>query len=179
MDLITDTFGLGGVALPPGAPFDGSFTPVPFGALAGGTPTRTQATVAAAVAGRRQLDFHALQFRAGPGLEWEPNDKWQFGLQAGLALGVGFSQLSFAEQITVADPATPVISQSVRSSHAHFWAGLFSALRVSRRLGEHWDAHVEIRHLLTDTLHHNGPARSGEIHLTDGIGLGAGVNYRF
>ncbi|KAF0181703.1 MAG: hypothetical protein FD161_376 [Limisphaerales bacterium] len=179
VDLITDTFGLGGVALPPGAPFDGSFTPVPFGALSGSTPTRTQATVAAAVAGRRQLDFHALQFRVAPALNWEPNRNWQIGVQAGLALGVGFSQLSFAEQITVADPATPVINQSGRSSAAHLWAGLFSSLRVNRRLGEHWDAHVEVRHLLTDSIRHNGPTRSGEISLSEGVGLAAGIAYRF
>lgn len=180
VDLITDAFGLGGVALPvPGAPYAGPFTPVPFVPLVGSTPARTQATVAAAVAGRRQLDLHALQLRVAPSLNWEPNHKWQVGVQAGLALGVGFSQLSFAEQITVADPATPVISQSGRSSDAHCWAGLFSSLRVSRRFGENWDAHVEVRHVLTDTLRHNGPTRSGEISLSDGLGISTGVSFRF
>ena len=179
VDLITDVFGLGGVALPPGAPYNGPFTPVPFIPLVGSTPTRTQATVAAAVAGQRQLDLHALHLRIAPSLTWEPVPRWHFGLQAGVAVGVAHSQLSFAEQLTVAAPATPVISQSGRSSATHFWAGLFSALRVNRRLGENWDAHVEVRHLLTDSIRHNGPTRSGEISLSDGLGISTGISYRF
>lgn len=179
-DLITDTFALNGVDFTGEAiPFDGTFAPVIGRPNIGSTPTRTQATVGAAVAGRRQLDFHALQFRVAPSLNWEPSPKWQVGLQAGLALGVGFSQLRFAEQITVAAPATPVISQSGRSSDAHLWAGLFSSLRVNRQFNEHWSAQVEVRHLLTDKLRHNGPTRSGEISLSDGLGVSTGVSYRF
>ena len=179
VNLLTDVFALGGVVLPPGAPYDGPFTPTPFSPQIGSTPTRTEATVAAAVTGKRRLQLHAMQFRAGPAFQWEPNANWQIGLQGGLALGVGFSQLSFAEQITVADPTVPVISQSGRSSAAHFWAGLFSSLRINRRLGEHWDAHVEIRHLLTDAIHHNGPTRSGEISLSEGFAVATCVSYRF
>jgi len=180
VDLITDSFALSGVdfsGIP--TPFDGSFTPV-FGLPnIGSTPTRTQATVAADVTGKRQLDLHAVQLRVAPSLNWEPSRNWQVGIQAGLALGVGFSQLRFAERITVAAPATPVISQSGRSSDAHFWAGLFSSLRVNRQFNEHWSAHVEVRHLLTDKVRHNGPTRSGEISLSDGLGLSTGVSYRF
>ncbi len=179
VDLITDAFGLGGVVLPPGAPYDGPFTPVPFAPLVGSTPTRTQGTVAAAVAGRRRLDFHAIQVRLAPVLNWEPSPQWQIGLQAGLAVGFGVSQLSFAEQITVADPSVPVISQTGRSADAHAWAGLFSALRVSRRLAENWDAHVEMRHVLADTLRHQGPTRAAELDLSAGLGVSVGVGYRF
>ncbi len=92
---------------------------------------------------------------------------------------MGYSQLSYADQITVADPTAPVISQSGRSSDAHFWAGLFSAVRVNRRLSEHWDAHIDVRHLLTDSLTHNAPTRSGTINMSHGLGVGAGVSYRF
>lgn len=179
VDLISDVFGLGGVALAPGAPYTGPFAPVPFIPVAGSTPARTEATVAAAVTGPRKLELHALQLRVGPALSWEPTEKWQIGVQGGLALGVGFSRLSFAEQITVTAPNIAPISQNGRSSDAHFWAGLFSALRVNRRLSEHWDAHVEVRHLLTQPIRHNGPTRSGEINLSDGLGLATGVSYRF
>ena len=123
--------------------------------------------------------MHALQLRVALSLTWEPPPKWQLGLQAGLALGVGFSQLSFADQITVADPTTPVISQSGRTTDAHLWAGFFSAVRINRHINEQWDAHVEIRHVLTDPLQHSAPTRSGEIRLSDGLGIGVGVSYRF
>ncbi|MEN9573074.1 MAG: hypothetical protein RL514_929 [Verrucomicrobiota bacterium] len=179
VDLISDFFGLGGVALAPGAPYAGPFTPVPFTPTVGSTPVRTEGTVAATVTGPRKLEMHALQLRVGPALTWEPTEKWQLGVQGGLALGLGFSRLSFAEQITVATPNIAPISQSGRSSDAHFWAGLFSALRVNRRLSERWDAHVEVRHLLTGRIRHNGPTRSGEINLSDGLGIGTGVSYRF
>ena len=179
VDLISDVFGLGGVALAPGAPYSGPFAPVPFTPIVGSTPVRTQATVGAAVTGPRKLEMHALQLRVGPALTWEPTEKWQIGVQGGLALGVGFSRLSFAEQITVATPNIATISQSGRSSDAHFWAGLFSALRINRRLSEHLDAHVELRHLLTQPIRHNGPTRSGEINLSEGLGIGTGVSYRF
>lgn len=176
--VLTDVF-----ALPSGnLPFTshpGAFVPTPFSPVIGSTPTRTEATVAASVTGKRQLQMHALQLRVAPALNWEPTPQWQIGVQAGLALGVGYSQLSYAEQITVADPTAPVISQSGRSTDAHFWAGLFSAVRVNRRLSEHWDAHIDVRHLLTDPLTHNAPTRSGTINLSDGFGLGAGVSYRF
>lgn len=178
-NLLTDVFALNGVALPPAAAFDGVFTATPFSPLIGSTPTRTEATVAASVTGKRQLQMHALQLRVAPALNWEPTPQWQIGVQAGLALGVGYSQLSYAEQITVADPTAPVISQSGRSTDAHFWAGLFSSLRVNRRLGERWDAHVEVRHVLTDTLQHNAPTRSGEMSLSDGLGVAFGVSHRF
>ncbi|MBI5800996.1 MAG: hypothetical protein HZA92_09780 [Verrucomicrobia bacterium] len=180
--LLTDVFALNGVPLSivaPATQFDGTFAPVPGGPVIGSTPTRTEATVAAAVTGPRKLEMHALQLRVGPALTWEPTEKWQIGVQGGLALGVGFSRLSFAEQITVATPNIAPISQSGRSSDAHFWAGFFSALRVNRRLSEHWDAHVELRHMLTDPVRHNGPTRSGEINLSDGLGLAAGIAYRF
>lgn len=180
VDLITDSFALGGVDFSGEAiPFDGTFAPVVGRPNVGSTPTRTQATVAAAVAGRRKLDFHAVQLRLAPAFNWEPSPKWQLGLQAGLAVGFGFSQLNFAEQITVADPATPVLSQSGRSADTHAWGGLFSALRVARRLGENWDAHVEVRHVLTDTLRHQGPTRSAELNLSSGFGISAGVGCRF
>lgn len=182
VDLITDTFALGGVDFSGVAtPVDGSFTPVVGLPNIGSTPTRTPATAAAAaaVAGGRQLDLHAVQVRLAPSLNWEPGRNWQIGVQAGLALGFGFSQLRFNEQITVVAPATPVISQSGRSADAHAWAGLFSSLRASRKVGEHWDLHVEIRHLLTDTIRHNGPTRSGEISLSEGFGVSSGLSYRF
>lgn len=177
-NVLTDTYALNGVVLP-ATTYPGAFVPTPFTPQIGSTPTRTEATVAAAVTGKRQLQMHALQLRVAPALNWEPTPAWQIGVQAGLALGVGYSQLSYAEQITVADPTAPVISQSGRTTDAHFWAGLFSALRVNRRLGEHWDAHMEVRHVLTDSLQHNAPTRSGEIRLSDGLGVGAGVSYRF
>lgn len=180
VDLITDSFALSGVdfsGIP--TPFDGSFTPV-FGLPnVGSTPTRTQATVAAAVAGRRKLDFHAVQFRLAPVLNWEPSPKWQFGLQSGLAVGFGFSQLSFAEQITVADPTTPVISQSGRSVDAHAWAGLFSAVRASRQLNEHWNVWLDVRHVLTEPLRHTGSTRSAELDLSSGFGLSVGASCSF
>ncbi|MEQ2007848.1 MAG: hypothetical protein ABMA26_13710 [Limisphaerales bacterium] len=180
--LLTDVFALNGVPLSivaPATQFDGTFVPVPGSPSIGSTPTRTEATVAAAVTGPRKLEMHAFQLRVGPALAWEPNENWRIGVQAGVALGVGFSRLSFAEQITVAAPNIAPISQSGRSSDAHFWAGLFSALRINRRLSEHWDAHMELRHLLTDPIRHNGPTRSGEINLSDGLGVAAGIGYRF
>jgi hypothetical protein len=180
VNLLTDTFALGGVDFTgEPIPFNGTFAPVVGRPNIGSTPTRTEGTAAASVAGRRQLDLHALQLRVGPSLTWEPGPKWHFGLQAGLALGTGFSQLRFAEQITVAAPATPVLSQSGGSSATHLWAGLFSSVRVIRRLRKDWEAHVEVRHLLTDTLRHNGPTRSGEIRLSDGLGISTGLSYRF
>ncbi len=180
VDLITDTFALSGVdfsGIP--APFNGSFTPVGGLSNIGSTPTRTQATVAASVAGQRQLDLHALQLRLGPSLNWDPSPRWQIGLQAGLALGVGFSQLRFAEQITVVAPAAPVISQNGRSSDAHLWGGLFSAVRLNRRISEHWSAHVEMRHTWMNPLQHNGLTRSAQLNLSDGFGLSAGLAYGF
>lgn len=180
VNLLTDVFQLGGVTLFPGAaPYSGPATALPGSPVIGSTPTRTEATTAAAITGERKLQLHALLLRVGPTLDWVPNEKWSVGVQGGLALGVGLSQLSYAEQITVADPNTPVISQSGRSSDAHFWAGLFSSVRVNRRLNDNWDAHVAVRHLLTDALHHNGPTRSGKISLSDGLGVGAGISYRF
>lgn len=180
VDLITDTFALSGVdfsGIP--APFDGSFTPVGGLSNIGSTPTRTQATVAASVTGRRQLDLHALQLRLGPSLNWEPASGWQISVQAGLALGAGISQLRFAEQIAVANPATPVIAQSGRTSDGHLWGGLFSSLRFNRRITEQWSAHLELRHTWMNTLRHSGLTRSAQLNLSDGLGLAAGLNYCF
>lgn len=180
VNLLTDVFQLGGVTLFPGsAPYSGPFTALPGSPLIGSTPTRTEVTAPAAVTGTRKLELHALQFRVGPALDWVPNDQWSVGIQGGLALGVGWSQLGFAEQITVTAANIAPINQSGRTSDDHAWAGWFSAVRLNRKLSEHWDARVEVRHTWMNALRHNGPLRSGEINLTDGIGLGAGVSYRF
>lgn len=180
VNLLTDVFALGGVNLAPGAaPYNGPFTALPGSPVIGSTPGRTQGTAAAAVTGVRKLEFHAFQMRVGPALDWVPDDQWTVGVQGGLALGVGWSQLAFAERITVAAPNIAAISQSGRSDDTHAWAGWFSAVRIGRKLNEHWDAHVEVRHTWQEALRHNGPTRSGEINLTDGIGVGAGVSYRF
>lgn len=180
VNLLTDVFALSGVTLFPGAaPYSGPFTALPGSPVIGSTPTRTEGTAPAAVTGVRKLELHALQFRVGPTLDWVPNDKWTVGLQGGLALGVGWSQLAFAEQITVTAANIAPINQSGRSDDVHAWAGWFSALRVGRKLNEHWDAHVEVRHVWQEPLHHNGPIRSGEFNLSDGLGIGTGVSYRF
>jgi hypothetical protein len=180
VNLLTDVFQLGGVALFPGAaPYSGPAVALPGSPVIGSTPGRTEATTAAAVTGPRNLELHAFQFRVGPALDWVPNDKWSVGVQGGLAVGVGFSKLSFAEQLTVTAPNIAAINQSGRSTDAHCWAGLFSAVRVSRQLTEHWSTHVEVRHLLTDKVRHNGPTRSAEINLAEGLGVAAGLSYRF
>jgi hypothetical protein len=180
VDLITDVFQLGGVTLFPGAaPYSGPFTALPGSPIIGSTPTRTETTVPAVVTGVRKLELNALQFRVGPALDWVPNDKWAVGLQGGLALGVGFSSLSYNEQLTVATANIAPINQAGQSSFVNAWAGWFSAVRVSRQLSERWDAHVEVRHTWQETLHHNGPTRSAEMNLSDGLGIGAGVSYRF
>ena len=180
VDLITDTFALSGVdfsGIP--TPFNGSATPVLGLPNIGSTPTRTQATVAAAVAGQRRLELHAGQLRLGPSFTWEPAVRWRLGWQTGLALGAGVSQLSFNEQITVADPATPVISQSGRSAEAQLWAGLYNSVRVSRHWNERCEIHVEARHLAVESMRHSGPTRSAEMNLAEGFALSAGVSYRF
>ena len=180
VNLLTDVFALGGVTLFPGAaPYNGPFTALPGSPVIGSTPARTEGTAPAAVTGVRKLELHALQFRVGPTLDWVPNDKWTVGLQGGLALGVGWSQLAFAEQITVTAANIAPINQSGRSDDMHAWAGWFSALRIGRKLNEHWDAHIEVRHIWQETLRHNGPTRSGEFNLSDGLGIGTGVSYRF
>jgi len=180
VNLLTDVFALSGVTLFPGAaPYSGPFTALPGSPVIGSTPVRTEGTAPAAVTGVRKLELHALQFRVGPTLDWVPNDKWTVGIQGGVALGVGWSQLAFAEQITVTAANIAPINQSGRSDDVHAWAGWFSALRISRKLNEHWDAHVEVRHIWQETLRHNGPTRSGEVNLSDGLGIGTGVSYRF
>lgn len=180
VNLLTDVFALSGVTLFPGAaPYNGPFTALPGSPVIGSTPVRTEATAPAAVAGVRKLDFHALQFRIGPTLEWVPNDKWSLGLQGGVALGVGWSRLAYAEQITVTAANIAPINQSGRSDDVHAWAGWFSALRLNRRLNENWDAHLEVRHTWQQPLQHTGPGRSGEIDLITGVGIGTGVSYRF
>ncbi|MEN9576120.1 MAG: hypothetical protein RL514_3975 [Verrucomicrobiota bacterium] len=180
VNLITDVFQLGGVTIFPGsAPYSGPFTGLPGSPVIGSTPTRTEVTAPAAVTGTRKLELHALQFRVGPALDWVPNDQWTVGIQGGLALGVGWSQLGFAEQLTVTAANLAPINQSGRTSDVHSWAGWFSAVKVGRKLSEHWDAHVEVRHTWMEALQHNGAIRSGEMNLSDGVGLGAGVSYRF
>lgn len=180
VDLITDTFGLNGVALPiPGAPFAGPFTPAPGSPAIDSTPTRTVANVPATVVGFRRVEMHAIQMRVAPAVNWHPNEKWSLGLQAGLTLGVGFSELDFDEQITVAAPGTPVISQAGSSTESHFWAGVFSALRIRRRFDDHWTAHADIRHIYTRKLRHTGTLRSAEISLSEGFGVAGAISYNF
>ncbi len=175
VNLLTDVFQLGGVTLfPGGAPYNGPFTGLPGSPLIGSTPTRTEATVPAAVTGVRKLEFHAVQLRVGPALDWVPNERWSLGVQGGLALGFGFSKLGFAEQITPAAPNTTPINQSGRSADTHGWAGWFSAVRVNRKLNEHWDAHVEVRHTWMEALQHNGAIRSGGDQPERRSGLGRG-----
>jgi hypothetical protein len=177
-NVLTDLFALNGVALPTTS-YPGALNPTPFTPNISSTPVRSEANVAAAVAGKRQLQLHTLQLRVAPELTWTLTPRWHVGLQAGLALGVGLSQLSYAEQITVADPAVPTLNASGRTTDAHFWAGLFSQVRVSRQLGEHWTAHVEVRHLLTAPLQHSAPARAGTMNLSDGLGIGASLSRPF
>ena len=54
-----------------------------------------------------------------------------------------------------------------------------SGLRLGHRLNERCEAYVELRHTVTESLHHRGQIRSGDINLSEGIGLGTGVIYRF
>lgn len=180
VNLLTDVFQLGGVTLFPGAaPYNGPATALPGSPVIGSTPGRTEATAAAAVTGQRKLELHALQIRLGPTLDWVPNDQWSVGVQGGLALGAGWSRLGYAEQITVAAPNIAAINQSGRSADTHAWVGWFGGVRVNRQLNDQWNTYVELRHLWTKAIRHNGEQRSGEIRLSDGLSLGAGVTYRF
>ena len=182
VDLITHIFDLGGVNLAPGAaPYSGPSVALPGSPVIGSTPngTSSQTTVAASVTGPRQLELHTLLLRLGPTLEWQPAARWSLGVQGGLLVGAGWSQLSYAEQITVATANIAPISQSGRSNDSHLWGGFYGAARINYQFNQHWDANVEVRRLWQDQQNHHGPARSAEINLGDAIGLTAGVNYRF
>lgn len=180
VNLITDTFNLNGVTLAPGAaPFAAVDPPVPGSPAIDSTPARTVSNVAASVAGYREVEMHAIQARLAPTLSWRPSQRWSLGLQGGLALGVGFSRLSFDEDITVAAAGVPVISQQGRSSAEHFWGGLFSAFRVGCRLNEKWTANADIRHLWARKLNHTGAQRSAEISLSEGFGVSGAISYSF
>jgi hypothetical protein len=147
----------------------------------GSTPNGTsgQTTVAATVTGPRQLELHTLLLRLGPTLDWQPAARWSVGLQGGLLVGAGWSQLSYAEQITVATANIAPISQSGRSHDSHLWGGFYGAARINYQFNNQWDANVEVRRLWEDKQHHHGPARSAEINLGDALGLTAGLSYRF
>ena len=54
-----------------------------------------------------------------------------------------------------------------------------SALRVNRKLTDHLDAQVEVRHTWADAVQHRGPTRSVQINFSDGLSLAAGLSYRF
>lgn len=178
INLLTDTYALNGVALP-AAPFSGPFTPVPGSPSIGSTPTRTEITAPATVTGFREIELHAIQVRLAPALNWHPNHKWSIGLQGGLTMGVGFSNLDYNENITTTVAGVPTITQAGRSSDQHFWAGWFSALRLSHRFNQRWRAHADIRHIYTRTLNHTGATRSAKIDLSEGFGVSAVISHSF
>lgn len=181
VDLLTDTYALGGVTLPAGmAPYNGPFTAVPGSPLIGSTPTRTEGTVAAVVSGNRTLNLHALQWRLGPTLDWKPGARWELGVQTGVALGVGFSRLHFAESVAVADPTTPAAyRQNGDSSATHGWVGWFNAVRATCHLNGSWDAHVEVRNIQQNGFTHEGGIRSARINLADALAVVAGLGFQF
>ena len=179
-DVITDAYALGGVALP-AASYDGHFTWLPGDKIIGSTPVRTESTVPATVTGSRELQMHALQFRLGPTLDWKPNAQWQLGWQTGVALGVGFSTLSYADQIAYTDQGGRAVTlkQNGSSDATHVWAGWFNALRLTRHLSDRWDLHVEARNVLQNSLNHRGGQRSANMNLSDALALGLGLSYIF
>ena len=180
VDLITDEYALGGVTLPGGiAPYTGTFAGAPGSPLIGSTPARTQATVPATISTERSVGMHALQLHLGPTFDWKPNPNWSLGYQTGLALGVGFSELEYNDQITLASANTTVIRQSGRSNDTPMWAGWFNALSVTRRLSERWHAQVGVRHTWQHDVNLTGATRSARLNFSDALQITAGVNYRF
>ncbi len=176
-DLITDTYSLGGVFLP-AASYNGPIVWTPGDKVIGSTPTRTLGPATpAVVTGSRRLQMDTLHFRLGPTLDWRATERWDLGLQTGLLLGVGFSRLDYND--TVAIPAVPAFTESGSSSQTHVWFGWFNAVRATFHIDKDWDAHVEVRHVLQNSLTHNGGLRSANIGLSDAIGIVGGISYRF
>ena len=92
---------------------------------------------------------------------------------------MGFSELEYNDQITLASANTTVIRQSGRSNDTPMWAGWFNAISVTRRLSERWHAQVGVRHTWQHDVNLTGATRSARLNFSDALQITAGVNYRF
>ncbi len=177
VDLITDTYNLGGVSLP-ATSYRGPINWSPGDSVIGSTPTRTLGpSTPAIVTGSRSLNLDLLQLRLGPTLDWRPTERWGLGVQTGVMLGLGFTQLNYTDRVAV--PGIPTISENGSSTRRHLWAGWFNAFRVSLHLDAQWDAHLEVRHVLQNPIHHDGGQRSVALNFSEALGLVVGLGYRF
>lgn len=79
VDLITDTYNLGGVSLP-ATSYSGPINWSPGDSVIGSTPTRTMGpSTPAIVKGSRSLNLDVVQLRLAPALDWRPTERWELG----------------------------------------------------------------------------------------------------
>lgn len=161
-------------------PYAGPYQPQGGTPWIGSVPSRqATANLPATVNSRREMEMDTVIGRIGPAVHWRFHPRWRLGALAGLAVGHSEMSYDFRDQITVNSPTVPVLVQQGRGGYSDTWFGLYSALRLTYRLSERWDAMVEGRHLWTEEQLHEGHGRSFRLDLSQGFGVSVGAAYRF
>ena len=113
VNLVTDTYALGGIT-PPQAPYAGSFSGP--GPVIGDTPTRSTTTLigGALITGSRQIDASLYDFRLGPYLEVPLVGQLSGQVGGGLAVGVVNSTFTFSDTTTSAAGAVQAMGSNQR-----------------------------------------------------------------
>jgi hypothetical protein len=132
----TDTFPLNGV-LPPGAPYNGTFSGP--GALLGDTPTR-DTTGSATLTSNQKLSGQLFGIRLGPFVELNLTHQLSLDASVGLTLAPAFVDYDFSETVALAGGGT--FATSGHSSKTKLLYGPYAGGMLRYNFNKNWGVYV-------------------------------------
>jgi hypothetical protein len=176
VNLVTDTFTLGGV-VPPPAPYDGTFEGP--GPVIGSAPDRvtTVVTDGATITGHRTLDADIFSLRLGPYAELPLTERWTLDFCGGLMLIAGQTDFSFQETVTVDSGGT--ISRSGSGSDTDFMVGGYVGASVSYALTEDINLFAGAQFEAAGQAVNQEAGKESALNLNQSAVVMFGVSYRF
>jgi hypothetical protein len=142
--------------------------------------TETSEAGAAQIDGIWQIKGAALSLRAGPWMRWQPGERLAVRLSAGGALSLLGMSMRYDERLKLDDPNIVVQENDSSDTQTHAVPGIFGGVDLewwlTERTGFFGAGYYES---YSKNAELSSGGRTGEIKFSGGLGVRAGMTFRF
>lgn len=171
------TYGTGGTANIPAAPYNGPFNSAGNPLINAVGTALPDITLPGTITGTRSLDSLLYQFRLGPQIRWEMVPRWTLNGSLGGAFGLVDADYTYNEKINLTNG-------SVTSNRGKFGAldtiyGGYAGAVVMYDTGNQWEAYLGAHFFTMSDAKVSSGSREAKMGLGAAIYISAGINWTF